>query len=217
MINQTDWWQLYLPPLVGLLGSIIVAAAAFTGVIKNNRTNQRAIDAADDRHKEQLQAARAEGVADRAAQRVDKFREDVASILAERWPTLDAAVEMADAVDQYHRDRENPEVTPHERVTKFNAARLERREPLNRLIQLTIRASLLTNDPDLLAALKGIREVSSEGWNAIKWTLNSQGDPYDEEKVFREKLHAKLGELESLTRKLVTSDDATNSSAAQTD
>lgn len=50
--NQTDWWQPYVPPLVGLIGSIIVAAAAFAGVVKNNRTNSRAIEAADNRERE---------------------------------------------------------------------------------------------------------------------------------------------------------------------
>lgn len=50
--NQTDWWQPYVPPLVGLIGSIIVAAAAFAGVVKSNRTNQKAIDAADNRERE---------------------------------------------------------------------------------------------------------------------------------------------------------------------
>jgi hypothetical protein len=56
--NQTDWWQPYVPPLVGFLGSVIVAGAAFVGVVKNNRTNQRAIDAADERSKDELKASR---------------------------------------------------------------------------------------------------------------------------------------------------------------
>jgi hypothetical protein len=47
-----DWWQPYSPPLVGLLGSIIVAGAAFLGVVESNRTNQRAIDAADERERD---------------------------------------------------------------------------------------------------------------------------------------------------------------------
>lgn len=49
VVNHTDWWQPYVPPLVGLVGSLIVAAAAFYGVAKSNRTNQSAINAADRR------------------------------------------------------------------------------------------------------------------------------------------------------------------------
>jgi hypothetical protein len=50
--NQTDWWQAYTPPLVGLLSSLVVAAAAFWGVIVSNRTNVLAIDAADKRERD---------------------------------------------------------------------------------------------------------------------------------------------------------------------
>ncbi len=50
--NHTDWWQPYVPPLVGLLGSVVVAAAAFFGVVKSNRTNLHAIEAADKRERE---------------------------------------------------------------------------------------------------------------------------------------------------------------------
>ena len=49
VVNATDWWLPYVPPLVGLLGSIIVATAAFFGVSKSNRTNQQAIVATDQR------------------------------------------------------------------------------------------------------------------------------------------------------------------------
>ena len=175
-----------MPPIVGLLGSIVVAAAAFVGVIKNNRTNRAAIDAADDRHKEQLEAARAESMADRGAQRADKFREDVAGILAERWPTLDAAIAMADAADEYRRDRETPGVSARERASKFSAVRTQQRDNFNRLMHLTIRASLLTNDADLLAVLGDLREMARNGWNAISKTINGQGDPYEEEIKFRD-------------------------------
>lgn len=52
IVNQTDWWQPYMPPMVGLLGSVIVAAMAFIGIMKSNRTNLRAIEAADTRERE---------------------------------------------------------------------------------------------------------------------------------------------------------------------
>jgi hypothetical protein len=50
--NQTDWWQPYVPPLVGLLGSILVAVVALYSVRKSNGTNERAIDTADERERE---------------------------------------------------------------------------------------------------------------------------------------------------------------------
>ncbi|OZE95533.1 hypothetical protein CH302_17075 [Rhodococcus sp. 15-2388-1-1a] len=42
---SSAWWTPWLP----LLGSALVAAAAFRGVVLSNRTNSRAISAADDR------------------------------------------------------------------------------------------------------------------------------------------------------------------------
>jgi hypothetical protein len=56
--NHTDWWQPYVPPMVGLLGSLMVAAAAFLGVSLSNRTNLRAIEAADRRSTSELEASR---------------------------------------------------------------------------------------------------------------------------------------------------------------
>ncbi len=50
--NQTDWWQPYVPPLVGLVGSILAAVVALYSVHKSNGTNERAIDAADNRELE---------------------------------------------------------------------------------------------------------------------------------------------------------------------
>ncbi len=55
-MNQSDWWQPYVPPLVGLLGAVIVASVAFIGIMKSNRTNLRAIEAADTREREKWQS-----------------------------------------------------------------------------------------------------------------------------------------------------------------
>lgn len=52
LIDHTSRWQPYVPPLVGLIGSIIVAAAAFAGVVKSNRTNLKAIETADTRERD---------------------------------------------------------------------------------------------------------------------------------------------------------------------
>lgn len=211
IIEQADWWQPYVPPLVGLLGSIIVAAAAFVGVVTNSRTNQRAIRAADARHREQVEAARADGVADRAADRADKLREEVASILAERWAMLEAAIELAPVVEQYRRVRRNPCVSPIEQQANLDALRLKiaQRDHLNQFIQKTLRAGLLTNDAEFHAALEALREVVGSGWQAILATSNLKGDPYAEARMFRQRFHSKLGDLEVLTRRIVTSDAAT--------
>lgn len=58
VVSNSDWWQPYVPPLVGLVGSLIVAAAAFAGVVKNNRTNRDAIAAADTRERDKWTADR---------------------------------------------------------------------------------------------------------------------------------------------------------------
>ena len=50
--NQSDWWQPYVPPLVGLVGSILVAVVALYSVHKSNGTNERANEAADKRERE---------------------------------------------------------------------------------------------------------------------------------------------------------------------
>jgi hypothetical protein len=75
IVNETDWWLPYVPPLVGLLGSIIVATAAFFGVSKSNRTNQQAIVATDKREWQKwrretlLKLSRTVGAVDRTPDR----------------------------------------------------------------------------------------------------------------------------------------------------
>ena len=45
LIGGGEWWLPWLP----ILGALIVASAAFVGILISNRTNRRAITAADDR------------------------------------------------------------------------------------------------------------------------------------------------------------------------
>ncbi len=54
LINHTSWLALWLPFVVAMLGS----AVALFGVFWSNRTNRRAIDAADQRAREDRQDAR---------------------------------------------------------------------------------------------------------------------------------------------------------------
>lgn len=52
IVNQTDWWEPYVPPIVTVVGSMIIASVTFVGIVRSNRTNQRAIDSADTRERE---------------------------------------------------------------------------------------------------------------------------------------------------------------------
>lgn len=52
IVNQTDRWQPYVPPLVALVGSIIVAAVAFYSVRRSSKTSMLAITSADERERE---------------------------------------------------------------------------------------------------------------------------------------------------------------------
>jgi len=49
IVNQAEWWQPYVPPGLGLLGSIVVASAAFYGIRRSHLTNQETNAAADNR------------------------------------------------------------------------------------------------------------------------------------------------------------------------
>jgi flagellar biosynthesis GTPase FlhF len=172
MTNESSPW-VWLAPILAFVGTVLLfAGALINGWWTNDSASERqrqALEAAQTQHdahmaatqrqhEAQLAAMRAEGAADRAAQRADKLREDVASVLAERWPTLDAAIAMADAADEYRRDRESPDVSARERAARFSDVRKQQRDHFNRLMQLTIRASLLTNDAEVTAILGELRD-----------------------------------------------------------
>src|SRR5262245_29443109 len=46
---HTVWWEPYVPPLVGLFGSMPRATVALVGIVKSNHTNKEAIAATDRR------------------------------------------------------------------------------------------------------------------------------------------------------------------------
>jgi hypothetical protein len=54
LLNNTAWWQLWLP----VLTAFIVAAVAYAGVVKSNRTNGIAIKAADQRSRDEMKESR---------------------------------------------------------------------------------------------------------------------------------------------------------------
>jgi hypothetical protein len=197
IINEASFWA-WLGPVLGLIGSGLLFVGGLIGVGWTNKN-------ADRRHWEQLAATKAEGRADRAAQRNDRLREEVANLLGERWATDKAAYQLATAVDEYQTDKERPEVTANERVTKALDVRDEYTPQLNKVEQLAIRASLLTNDAEISSVLNAIRSV------AQLWKNLVDSDPIETYAEIRDRLSNDFARLESLTRRLVTADGAPSS------
>ncbi|OBH25189.1 hypothetical protein A5692_03565 [Mycobacterium sp. E342] len=148
------------------------------------RTNR----AAYRRHREQL-----------AADRNDRFRQEVADLLGERYATVDAAYRLADASAQ-HDDAVANGAPPADRVAKFLAVREKHTPQLNTVEHLAIRAALLTNNTELIAKLDQIR-TASQGWKDLV-----DKDPVEVFIKMRDDLDTAFAELETLTRQLVTSD-----------
>ncbi len=194
IINETSQWA-WLAPVLGLIGSGLLFIGGLIGVWWTNNN-------ADRRHREQLAATQAEGRADRAAERNDRFREEVANLLGERWATDKAAYKLATAADEYHTDHERPEVPPGERFAKALKVRDEHTPQLNRVEHLAIRASLLINDAEISDVLTAIRTV------AQLWKDLVDRDPIETYIEIRGRLDNAFARLETLTCKLVTSDGA---------
>ena len=186
--SQPSLWT-WLGPVLTFCGSVLLFVAAIITVWRTNQNTRR------------------EGRRDRAAQRADRFGEEVANLLGERWATEKAAYELATAADEYHTDTENPEVSPNKRFTKAVRVRDKHTPQLNKVEHLAIRASLLTNDDEISAALDEIRTV------AQLWKDLIDSDAIEKFMEIRDRLETAFSELETLTRRLVTSDGAT----AQTD
>lgn len=189
--NQTSSLLQWMP----FYGSVLLFAASMITVWLTNR-------AANRRHREQVSTTHAEGRAERAARRNDRFREEVANLLGERWQTENVAYELADAIGEYQRDRDNPEVSPNERFWKARGVRDEHTPQLNKVEHLAIRASLLTNDAEISAVLDEIRTI------AQLWKDLVDNDPYEKFIEIRDRVRAAFTQLEILTRRLVTSDGA---------
>jgi hypothetical protein len=168
------------------LGPVLLFAAA---MITLWFTNWRA----DQRHREQL-----------VAQRNDRFREEVAKILAERWDTERAASDLADAVGQYRSDGEMG-VVPADQTRKLLTVRDEQLPQFRKVELLAAQAALLSNDARALAALADVREIA-EGWKDIIRTLARSGDPHLEYADLLDKVQGTFDRLETVTHSLVTSD-----------
>jgi hypothetical protein len=195
IINESSTW-VWLAPVLGLIGSALLFIGGLIGIRWTNNN-------ADQRHREQLAAMQAEGRADRATERNDRFREEVANLLGERWATDKAAYKLATAADEYHIDKERPEVSANERFTNALKVRDEHTPQLNKVEHLAIRASLLTSDAEISAVLSAIR-TSAQLWKDLV-----DRDPIEKYIEIRDGLNNDFARLETLTRTLVTSDGAT--------
>ncbi|WAI52978.1 hypothetical protein OUZ54_13850 [Mycobacterium avium subsp. paratuberculosis] len=194
IVNEASAWA-WLGPVLGLVGSGVLFVGGLVGVWCTNRN-------ADKRHREQLDTTRAEGRADRAAERNDRLREEVANLLGERWATDKAAYKLATAADEYKTDRQRPEVSANERFNKALQVRDEHTPQFNKVEQLAIRAWLLTTDAGISSTLDAIRTV------AQLWKDLVDSDPIETYTEIRDRLNKDFGRLEVLTRQLVTSDGA---------
>src|ERR1700737_1624114 len=126
IISHASFWTWLAPPLIAFGSSVVLFSGTLYTLYRTNK-------AAAQRLEIQLEAAKAERVDERAAKRADQFRDEVASILAERQPLKEAQVGAGFALSQY---RINPEHI--ERVKKFFGSRQERIPQFNKFEQLVI-------------------------------------------------------------------------------
>lgn len=210
IVNQASPWA-WLAPILALLGSALLFSGGLYGVHKTNEAaanRQRSelnaaqakhnaeMAAAQAHHDEQLTALRTEGRADRAAERNDRFRQEVANLLGERWATEKAAYKLAENADDHFTGQG---VTSED----LQKVRNEHTPQLNKVEHLAIRAALLTNDWKILAVLTQVR-TAAQGWMDLV-----DGAPMATFISVRDRLDGAFEELEALTRQLVTSDGAT--------
>jgi hypothetical protein len=181
MIGSQSSVSPWLGPVLALCGSVLL----FTGsMVVLWRT---------------LKNTREEGRRGRAAQRNDRFREEVANLLGEKYLTVDAAEKLADDAKGGYDDVEG-EVPPADRVGKVLTVREQQASQLNKVEHLAIRAALLTNDTEIIAVL-GETRTAAQMWKDLV-----DKNPYETFMEIRDRLEAAFDQLETLTRKLVTSD-----------
>jgi hypothetical protein len=169
-------------PVLTFCGSVLLFAGSMIVLWRTNK-------AADRRHRQQL-----------TAERNDRFREEVSNLIGEKWETVNVAYELAEAAGEYHRTAGAPDVAPRDRFWKARGVRDKHTPQLNKVEHMAIRASLLTNDTETSAVLDEIQTV------AQLWKDLVDNDPYEKFIEIRDRLQTAFNQLETLTRKLVTSD-----------
>jgi hypothetical protein len=107
---------------------------------------------------------RSEGEANRADKRADQLREEVATVLAERPKMLDSQRELFDATMTHREQAARIEPPPAERSARLMDFRQKHIALCDKVTHEVIRAELLTNNSEIEAALKTIRQAA-ENWN----------------------------------------------------
>ncbi|MCU1695727.1 MAG: hypothetical protein JWR34_1790 [Mycobacterium sp.] len=190
VVSHSEWWQPWLP----FAGSALLFIAAMLTLALTNR-------AARKRQERELAEKRIENIADRVAARADTLREAVATILAERPATLESQRKLFEATLQHKNEMYDSSVSPHESSGRVMTVRGLHIELCDRLEQEVIRALLLTEDPEIDAALTKVRTIA-HNWNEPMKAAQDESRDWDGLMQLGKELTTALDALEKATRKL---------------
>jgi hypothetical protein len=190
VVIHSESWRPWLP----FAGSALLFLGAMLTLALTNR-------AARKRQERELAEKRIENIADRAAARADTLRDEVATILADRPATLQSQRELFEATLQHKNDIHNSSVSPNERATKVITVRDLHIDFCDRLEQKVIRALLLTEDPEIDAALTRVRTIA-HNWNEPMKAAQDESRDWDGLMQLGNDLTTALDDLEKATRKL---------------
>jgi hypothetical protein len=208
IISHENVWTWLAPPLITFGSSVVLFFGTLFTLWRSIRANSAQLD-------KQLEAARTEKVNERAAAHADQFRDEVASILAERQSLRQAQAYAAFAVARWRgysaSDDETTDDTPIDdkwfenqetEATKFMDSRNKYLTEFNRFEQLVIRASLFTNDAEAIAVLDKLRKLLEQS----KQLFNTpeEKNPQDEAHELIKQVGTTFKELENCTRRMST-------------
>jgi hypothetical protein len=139
------------------------------GVHKTNAAaatrQQQELDEAKLQHDAEMAAQKRHHEKQLAAQRNDRFGEEVANLLGERWGAEKAAYELATNAANYYAGLHDSEVAS-EHIAELIKIRDNYTPQLNKVEQLAIRASLLTNDGQIAVVLDEVR-AAARSWKDL--------------------------------------------------
>ncbi len=176
--------------LVGVVGPAVGAAIALLGVWLNTRTTAASAAAA------------------RAADHTNQLREVVARILAERPHVLGSQQTLFTTAYAHFRLERTGDGPKSEELYADRDRHFLR---CNTLEQLSIRASLLTSNPKIIAALHTLRAIAEEPLRPMNAAGEDPDDAATAVEAFRHLRSALAGafdELESSTRQVTAIDVA---------
>jgi hypothetical protein len=190
IVNNSAWWQ----PLLPFASSVLLFLAAMLTLWLTNR-------AARKRQDRELEAKRVENIADRAAARADTLRNEIATVLGERPATLDSQRQLFEATIQHRNEMYDTTISPRDSTRKVMDVRSLHIELCDRLEQEVIRALLLTDDPEIDAALTKVRTIA-HNWNEPMKAAQDQNNDWERFEQLGTNLTTALDELERAARKL---------------